>query len=101
MTPSARVTALLLAVAAFAVAFLIGALVTYHLTSREPVPHPVGPRHLGVTVHRHRLAPRHEWLLWTVSTVTRFFRYEDGGPKAGITFAVLFLAFSVLIGVQQ
>ena len=95
MTPAARATALLLAVAAFAVAFVIGAAVTYSLAVREPP-----PRHLK-PARRHHVEPSREWLLWTVSLVVRMYRYEDGGPKSAVVLASLFLSFSVLIGASQ
>lgn len=111
MTPDARAYALMLAVAVAAVAFVLGAAVTYLLATRIPTSAvdaarsssvaDVGhARHLKVTAHRHRLEPRHEWLMWTVSTVARWVRSDDGGPKAAVTFAALALTFSVLLGVN-
>lgn len=97
MTPATRATALLLAAVAFAAMFALGAVVAYHLAVREPKP---GPHHLKVVEHRHRLAPRHEWLSWTVSLVVRWYRWEDGGPKSAVVLASLFLAFTV-IGASQ
>lgn len=91
---------LLLAVAAFAVAFVLGATVAFLLSSREPAPRPSVPRHLK-PAHRHHAEPSREWLLWTVSLVVRAYRYEDGGPRTAVALASLFLVFSVLIGVSQ
>lgn len=104
MTPAARATALLAAAVVGAVAFVVAAAFADHLASREPAPH---PRHLRVERHRHRLAPRREWLMWMVNTagraarVTAEFVRRDDGARAAVSFAVLFLAFSVLIGASQ
>lgn len=96
MTPAARATALLAAAAVAAVAFVVAAAVADRLASRVPT----GPRHLK-PVRRHHAAPRHEWLMWTVSLVARWYRYEDGGAKSGVLLASLFFAFSVVIGASQ
>lgn len=101
MTPAERATALVLVILVAVISFALGATVAFLLAVREPRKR---PRHLELSAskrHRHRLPPRHEWRLWTVSTVARFLRYEDGGPKAAVTFGLLFLAFSVLIGANQ
>lgn len=97
MTPATRATALsLLAVAS---AFGAAALVASYLAAREPKPETVRARHLKAG--RHRLAPGHEWLLWTVSVVVRFYRWDDSGPKSAVTFSLLFLTFACAIGVNQ
>ncbi len=102
MTPAARATALLVAV--FAAAFALAAGVAFHLAVGEPGPEvprpPVGPRHLKVG--RHRAAPRREWTVWVASVVVRFYRWEDdGGPKAAVSFASLFLFFALVMGATQ
>lgn len=99
MTPAARATALLLG--ALGGLFAVAATAGWHgfgawLRRREDRL-PDRPRHLK----GHAVEPRHEWLAWTVSAVSRWVRYEDGGPKAGVAFASLFLVFSVLIGAFQ
>jgi hypothetical protein len=96
VTPAARAAALLLAAAAGLLAFAVAAVIAHHLAARVPEPQ---SRHLRAV--RHRRPPRHEWLAWTVSTVARWYRREDGGPKSGVALASLFLAFSVWIGATQ
>lgn len=108
MTPAARSTALILSV--LVAAFAVAATVVFHLTGwvlRCREDRRGRPRHLKVVRHRHRLAPRHEWLMWTVNTAGRatratveFFR-EDGPQKGAATFVALLVVFSVLIGVNQ
>jgi hypothetical protein len=74
------------------------------MSDQWPVPR---PRHLRVERHRHRPAPRREWLMWVVNTAGRAARAtaefvrRDDGARAAVSFVVLFLAFSVLIGASQ
>lgn len=96
MTPATRATALVLSVLVDAFAF--AASVAFFLAVREPAP---DPRHLKVVERRCRPARRHEWLMWTVSAVIRFYRYEDGAPKSAAVFASLFLLFALVIGANQ
>jgi hypothetical protein len=100
VTPAARATALALAVAAAVISFALGYTVAYLLAVREPRRRPC---HLKVATGRHRehLAPRHEWLKWAADVLVRFYRWEDGGPKTGVVFASLVLAFSFVMGASQ
>jgi hypothetical protein len=106
VTSAARATALALAVAAAVIAFALGYTLAYLLAIREPRRRPC---HLKVASgrHRERLVPRHEWLMWVVNAVGRAARAtvafvrRDGGARAAVSFAVLFLAFSVAIGASQ
>lgn len=50
---------------------------------------------------RHRAEPRHEWRLWTVSLLVRFYRYEDGGPRTAVLLAGLFVAFAFVLGTTR
>lgn len=107
MTPSARATALLVAVAVAVLAAATAATflgVLAWLERRDDHPAATLPRHVKPpTRHRHRRRPvsGREWRAWTVSLLVRWFRHDDGAPKSAVVLASLFLAFSALIGASQ
>jgi hypothetical protein len=111
MTSSTRAAALLIGV--LVGSFTAVALAVFRVTlavlerrddRRAGLPHAAPPAPHHARESRHRADGRRtlaEVFAWAVGLAVRFYRSEDGGPKAAVLLASLFVAFSVLIGAAQ